>query len=176
MEKTATVQPAASSNYKWLYIGGGALVLIGLVYFVFRSGIPAAVAPAGVNVDRNIDGSTTYSNAEGSVMVGQNAQMPNNWPSDAPGPYAGATLLYSGMTNPSTGAVGSAIAYTVKASMDQVVAHYTTQLGANGWSVQSNAEMAGMRAIVAKKDTRTLGIYLGDAGNGIVNVTAGMEF
>ena len=176
MEEIINAQPTSSSNMKWIYISGGVLVLIILAYLFMGRIAPAAFAPAGVDVDRNIDGSTTYTNEEGSVTVGQGASMPSNWPSDAPAAYSGATILYSGSTNPTTGAAGSAVAYNVNASVQAVMDYYSSQLTSSGWTVESNAEMAGMRVIVAKKDTRTLGVYVGDAGNGTVNVTAGVEF
>ena len=66
--------------------------------------------------------------------------------------------------------------YTTKASSKSVYDYYDSRLKATGWTIDSTASMAaGTNVIVAKKDSRTLGIYIVDAGNGTVSVTAGIE-
>lgn len=177
MEETSPV--AAASNKKWLYIIGGVIVLllIGAAVtgaFGRGSGLGAAYFAPGTDVDRNMDGSTTYSTDEGSVTVGSNT-MPSNWPSDAPTAYTGATIVYSGSTNPTTGEAGSAVVYNVKASVTSVVEYYESRLKAEGWAITASAETAGMRVITATKDTRTFGAYIGADGQGNTSVTAGIE-
>ena len=122
--------PATSSN-KIYYIIGGVVVLILLGWFLTR-GFGAA---PGVDVDQNVDGSTTYSNEEGSVTVGAQS-MPDNWPSDAPANFADATIVYSGSSNPQTGAAGSAVTYTARASVQSVADYYKQQLTAAGWAIE----------------------------------------
>lgn len=177
MEETTAVQPAASSK-KWLWIGLGIVILVVLV-FIFGgargTGFGSAYFAPGLDVDRNIDGSTTYTNEEGSVTVGTGGNMPDNWPSDAPEAYTNANILYSGSTNPATGAAGSAVAYTVTASVDSVVEYYRSRLTAEGWTITATADAAGMKVITATKDTRTFGAYIGSDGQGNTSVTAGIE-
>ena len=178
MDETTQPVAAASSSKKWLYIGLSVFALI-IIGFMFTGGGPlgsAYFAGPGVDVDRNIDGTATYSNDEGSVTVGSGASMPSNWPSDAPTAYTGATILYSGSTNPTTGESGSAVAYNTTASLQSVMEYYSARLRAEGWTVEANTQMAGMNVITAKKDTRVFGAYVADAGNGVVNVTAGVQF
>ncbi len=174
MDET-TQTPATASNAKWLYIviGVVGIALLGML-FMGRS-IPTMFAPAGVDVDQNLDGTQTITTDEGTVTVGTGASMPANWPSDAPTAYRGATILYSGTTNPSTGEVGSAVSYTAQASIQEAITYYLDGLKAAGWTIESDAEMAGMRVIVGKKDTRTIGIYIADGGTGTVQVTAGVQ-
>ena len=170
-----TTPTPAASNKTWLYVGLAVVALIILGFLFMGQGNPAAYfAPAGTDVDRNMDGSATYTTNEGSVTVGSN-KMPENWPSDAPTAYTGATILYSGSTNPQTGAAGSAVSYSTNATAQAVVDYYTNGLKGAGWTIASSAEMAGIRVISATKDTRTMGVYIQDAGNGTVNVTAGIE-
>lgn len=178
-------QTTPSSSRTKLIYGGIAVVavlILGGLFFGKKMNplesaylAPAYLAPAGVDVDQNRDGSTTYTNEEGSVTVGQGTSMPENWPKDAPVAYSGATIIYSGSTNPATGASGSAVSYTATASLKAVLDYYAAELRANGWTVDSNTEMAGMRVIAATKDTRTFGAYIAESGQGMVSVTAGIE-
>lgn len=178
MEETTPV--AAGSNKKMLYIGLGvlALIILGAIFMgAGRRSSPGSAylpGPAGVDTDRNMDGSVTYSNTEGSVTVG-GGSMPENWPSDAPVAYAGAQIMYSGTTNPQTGEAGSAVVYQTNASVQSVTEYYSSRLKAEGWTIEASADMAGMRVITAKKDTRTFGAYIADGGNGMTSVTAGIE-
>ncbi len=171
-----TTQLPSESNKKWIWIGLGILVLVGVALIGFRgTGLGSAYFTPGVDVDRNMDGSTTYTNEGGSVTVGNNASMPANWPEDAPTAYSGATILYSGTTNPTTGESGSAVAYTTTASVASVVEYYESRLAAEGWTIVASQEAAGMRVISATKDTRTLGVYVATDGQGTTSVTAGIQ-
>lgn len=174
MDETTQMQPASSSK-KWLYIGLAVLVLIILGFmFMGRGGPGSAYFVPGADVDRNLDGSTTYTTEDGSVTVGGGASMPDNWPSDAPAAYSGAQILYSGSTNPTTGAAGSAVAYTTTASVQSVVEYYNSRLKAEGWTITASADAGGMKVITATKDTRTFGAYIGSDGT-TTSVTAGIE-
>ncbi len=166
--------PAAtlgSKNKMW-YIIGGIIVLVLLGWFFTRGG--GMLGPAGVDVDRNMDGSATYSNEEGTVTVG-GGSLPDNWPSDAPPVYSGGTIQYSGASNPQTSKAGAAVVYTAKASVQSVIDYYRTELSKAGWNLEATATMGGATVFSAKKDTRTIGIYVVDSGDGSVAVTAGIE-
>ncbi len=185
MEETtnaAEVQTGGSKKTLWIVLGVIAVVIVlGLVTGGGMRGtglgsayFPGAV-PAGVDIDRNMDGTVTYNNEQGSVTVGQGASMPSNWPSDAPPAYSGATIVYSGTSNPQTGAIGSVVMYNTKASAQSVGEYYSARLKAEGWTIEGEANMGGTQVISAKKDTRTIGVYIADAGDGTVAVTAGVE-
>ena len=166
-------QPSSSAgNNKIWYIVGGVVVLLLLGWFLTR-GLGSA-SMAGVDVDRNMDGSATYTNEDGTVTVGSNA-MPDNWPSDAPQNFAGAAITFSGASNPQTGTAGSGVSYTAKASVQSVADYYKSQLQTNGWTLEGTANVGGATVLSAKKDTRNLGIYIADVGDGTVSVTAAVE-
>ena len=182
MDDTNT-QPVAGSNKKIFYIIGG-LVVLGLVGGMMSRGAgymgmggPAGymgMKAAGVDVQPGPGGAATYSNNEGSVTVGGN-KMPDNWPSDAPSNFAGASIQYSGSSNPQTGQAGSALVYTVKASADAVAAQYKSELNAKGWTIESTANVAGATVISAQKDTRTFGAYISSTEDGNVTVQASIS-
>ena len=155
---------------KAVYIIGGIVVLLIVGWFLTRG----SASVSGVDVDNNLDGSKTYSNEEGSVTVG-GGSMPDNWPGDAPANFAGATIVYSGTSNPQTGAAGSAVSYTARASVQAVADYYKQQLTSAGWTIAGTANIAGATVVSATKDTRTFGAYITDTGDGNVTVTAGIE-
>lgn len=156
------------------YVIGGIVVVIILGWVAVRMMGVGAMYGAGVDTDRNIDGSTTYTNGEGSVTVGSQS-MPENWPSDAPNNYAGATITFSGSSNPQTGQPGSAVSYMVRASAQAVIDHYKSELAANGWAIQGSANAAGAMVITATKGTRVFGAWVADNGGGSATVTAGIQ-
>ncbi|MEK7156552.1 MAG: hypothetical protein AAB790_01970 [Patescibacteria group bacterium] len=167
--------PSASGSNKMWYIIGGIVILALVGWFLMRGAGSLIGAASGVDVDQGADGSATYSNAEGSVTVGTGASMPANWPSDAPANYSGATIAYSGTSNPQTGQSGSAVSYTVRASAQSVADYYKQQLASAGWTIESTANMAGATVLAARKDSRTIGAYITDAGDGTVSVVVGIE-
>ena len=169
----STPAPASGGKKTLIYVGVGILALAVLGGFASRMMGGAAMRAAGVDINQNGSGATTYSNNEGTVTVGAGA-MPENWPADAPQNYSGATIQYSGASNPQTGKAGSAVVYMVKATAQGVIDYYKQQLGSNGWTIESTANAGGAMVLAAKKDTRTLGVYVVDAGNGSVTVTAGI--
>lgn len=176
MDETTPATPAASSK-KWLWIGLGVVLIIILGgMFMGRVGtmMPAALAP-GVDVDRNLDGTTTYESEQGTVTVGMGGSMPANWPSDAPEAYSGANIVYSGTSNPTTGETGSAVSYTVSASAESVIEYYRSQLTSAGWTITAATQAAGMQVITATKDTRVIGVYVTTDGQGNTAVTAGVQ-
>jgi hypothetical protein len=67
------------------------------------------------------------------------------------------------------------VVYSVKASAADVISYYKTQLSAAGWSVQATANMGTASVLSANKDERTFGVSVMDAGNGSVQVSAGLD-
>ncbi len=162
--------PAPSSNKKWYVIGGIVIVLI-LVGSYLRHG--RYYGPDGM-MKNNYDGSTTYSNEQGSVTVGK-ASMPENWPSDAPANFAGGTIQYSGTSNPQTGKAGSVVVYSAHATAQEVGDYYKKELASKGWTLNGSATTPGGYVLGAKKDTRTFGLTVVPAEGGLVSVTVGVE-
>ena len=129
--------------------------------------------PSGTDVDTNLDGSTTYTNDNGSVTVGSATSYPDTWPDDVP-QYPGASLQYSGATNPDTGAAGAAVAFTSTDTATVILNFYKTQLEGNGWKIEQTTTMGAATVIAATKDERKVGIYVADAGTSR-SVTVGIE-
>ena len=165
-----SVEGEAKSK-KGLYIVGGVVVVLLIVWFA-KASFMNAIPGTGVNVDRNLDGSATYKTDEGEVTVGTN-KLPDNWPSDAP-KYPNATIQYSGSSNPQTGEEGAAVMFTTSDKVQAVVDFYKRDLTSNGWVIEQTANVGGSTVLSAKKDTRTFGVYIVDAGDGQVSVTVGI--
>ncbi len=166
------INETGGGSKKGLYIVIVILVILAALYFL-RGSFGMMGAPYGTDINRNLDGSATYSNDEGTVTVGSN-RLPENWPSDAP-TYSNATIQYSGSSNPQTGAKGSAVVFTTFDSVQNVVDFYRRELVSNGWTVEQTATIGASTVLAARKDTRTLGVYIAEAGNGQVSVTVGIE-
>ena len=163
---------SGSSNKMWYIIGGIVIILL-LGWFATRGAGFLAMRAAGVNATPNADGSATYSSSEGSVTVG-GGSMPDNWPGDAPANYTGASIQYSGSSNPQTGQAGSAVVYNVNASAQAVIDYYKSELAKSGWTIEATANTGGATVLSAKKDTRTFGVYIVSTGTGAVSVTVGI--
>ena len=173
-EGNANTPPTSGSGNKMWYIIGAIVAVVLVGGFLSRSAGFMAMRAAGVDVRPNANGTMTYGNNEGTVTVGSGASMPSNWPSDAPANYSGAAIQYSGASNPQTGQAGSAVVYTAKASAQSVIDYYKGELAKGGWKTDGEMNTAGATVLSAKKDTRTIGIYVTDTGNGSVSVTIGI--
>jgi hypothetical protein len=152
---------------KPLYIVIGVVVVLVLGWF-FTGGMMRSVT--GVDVQRSLDGSATYSNSEGSVTVGAN-KMPDNWPSDAP-TYPNAQIQSAVTSNPQTGQAGSAVIFITSDSIQAVTDFYKKELATQGWSVEQTVSMGTGTMLAATKDTRDFGVYIADSGDGNVSVSA----
>ena len=167
--------PSTSGSNKLWYIIGGIIVLALLGWLLARGAGSMMGAASGVNTQPHMDGSTTYTDAQGNSATVGGGSMPENWPSDAPQNYAGATIQYSGNSNPQTGKAGAAVVYTANASAQAVVDYYKAQLTSNGWTIGGSANTGGTTILSATKAGRTFGVYIIGTGNGSVSVTAGLE-
>ncbi|MBI5644893.1 hypothetical protein HY970_02235 [Candidatus Kaiserbacteria bacterium] len=173
MEDAQMPTPKGMSNKIWYVIG--AIVAVLLIGWLATRGMSyGAARMAGANVDQHMDGSTTYSNGEGSVTVG-GGSMPDNWPSDAPANYAGASIQYSGNSNPQTGKSGAAVVYTARGSSTDVLNYYKSELASKGWKIEGTFNANGTTALSARKDTRVMAVYIVPGAEGMVAVTAGIE-
>ena len=155
----------SGTSKKLIYIVTGIVVILLIGWFA-KGSIRSIM---GVDVDRNLDGSATYSDGDTTVTVGTN-KLSDNWPSDAP-KYPNAAIQYSGSSNPQTGEEGAAIVFTTSDKVQAVADFYKRELASNGWVIEQTANIGGSTVLSAKKDTRTIGVYIADAGGGQVSVT-----
>lgn len=158
----------APKSKKGLYIAIAVIVILALFFIMKKSG---GLVP-GTDIDKNMDGSTTYSNEEGTMTVG-GGSLPDNWPSDAP-KYGNADIQYSGTNNPQTGEEGLAVVFLTSDKLQTVVDFYKREFASKGWTIEQTATMGASTIISAKKDKRTFGVYIVDAGDGQVSVTVGV--
>ncbi len=165
---------SGSGNRMW-YIIGGIVILLLLGWLVTRGLGGAMLAGSGVNVNSGPGGSTTYTDNQGNSVTVGGGTMPASWPPDAPGNYPGASISYSGDSNPQTGQAGAAVVYTTRAAAQSVVEYYKTQLAQDGWTISGTANTGGATVLSATKGTRTFGVYIVDSGNGSVSVTVGIS-
>lgn len=155
---------------KTAIIGGIAIIVLVLIGLNFMKD---NMNPGNVNINQNLDGSTTYSNDEGSATINSQS-MPEDWPADAPQNYTGATITFSGSSNPQTGESGAAIVYTVNANAQTIADYYKTELERNGWQIEGNATSMGTIIISASKDTKSFGVSIVGA-EGTSTVTASVS-
>lgn len=148
------------------------VVLVLIALYLMRGSFGLVGAPEGVDVDRNLDGSATYTNDQGTVTTGSNT-LPDDWPSDAP-KYPNANIQYSGSSNPQTGEQGVAVAFFTTDAVQTVMDYYKKELASNGWKVEQTATVGLNTVLSATKDTRTFGVYIADVGNGQTTVTVGI--
>ncbi len=171
MEEINQVQEGGSK--KGLYIVIAIVVILGIWYFMSGSSSNNAENTVENALEGAVGGSTTFSNEEGTVNIGVN-KLPDNWPSDAP-IYKNATIQYSGSSNPQTGEKGSMVVFMTTDNAQNVVDFYKAELAKNGWTVEQTASIGGMTVLGAKKDTRSLGAQIADAGEGQVSVSIGIS-
>ena len=159
----------------WYIIGG--IIVLAILGWIFsgmfaRNAAERALEQAGVDVDYNLDGSATYSGEEGTVTVGSTS-YPDDWPADAP-KYPKGEVLFSGSSNPQTGAAGATVSFTTSDSVTAVVDYYKRELGSRGWQIEGTVNVAGATTLSASKDERTFGIWA-VAENGATQVTVSVE-
>jgi hypothetical protein len=167
-DQIVQTNPGKGGSKKVMYVIIAIVVII-IVWYFLRGSFGMIGGVNGVNIGQNLDGSATYSNAGGTVTVGGNA-LPANWPSDVP-TYANATIQYAGSSNPQTGEKGSAVVFMTSDSAQKVVDFYKQALASKGWVVEQAATIGASTVLAANKDTRTVGVYIADAGSGKVSVT-----
>lgn len=158
---------------KTIYIIIGVVVVLAIVGYVAMN---MTRTSSDDNYQQNADGTQTYSNNEGSVTTGAGTGMPSSWPADAPLNYAGATIIYSGNSNPQTGKAGAVVSYSLKnVQPEDIASYYRQTLAAKGWKIAGDAYVGTQIILGATKDTRTFAISVSEYNNGVVTVTAGME-
>lgn len=159
-----------TKSKKGLYVVVAVVAVLLIGSWISKNSMKAVT---GVDVDKNIDGSATYTTKEGSVSVGTN-KLPADWPSDAP-TYKNATIQYSASTNPQTGGAGLGVVFMTSDSSQIVIDFYKKELVAKGWTIEQTAIAGQTTVISAKKDDRQFGMYIADAENGQTSVTVSIS-
>jgi hypothetical protein len=113
---------------------------------------------SGVDVDKHLDGSTTYSNDQVSVTAGgENNTWPANWPSDVPA-YTNAKILTAVSSDQIAAAAVISVNFSTTDTAQTVVDFYKTKLAANGWKVNPAVEASTFTVLSAAKDKRNVSV------------------
>lgn len=166
MDEQNTSAPTSPSSNKTIPIVVGVVIVLAVGWY-FTRGVGM---PYGVNMDRNMDGSATYSNDQGSVTVGTQT-YPDNWPSDAP-KYANGQVQYSASSDQQTGGKGSMVMFTTSDSPQTVSAFYKKELPVQGWKIEQTATINQMTVISGTKETMTFSVQIAVGDNNQTTVTA----
>lgn len=163
-------------KYIWIIVlvVGAGLVWMVVRSFLVRKGAEAIVeSTTGGQVNYGADNSVTYTNEEGSVSTSNT--LPANWPSDVPN-YPGATVVYSGYSNPtdaSSGA-GAGATFTTPDDNTKVAAYYRDNLVKQGWQIAGESTAASTNIISATKDSRNLAISISRSEN-LTSIVVGID-
>lgn len=166
------VTASTDSSKKTVPIIIAVVVLLGAGWFFTRGMGGIAGLPTGLDVDRNMDGSATYSNDEGSVTVGANS-YPDNWPGDAP-KYGNGQVQYSASSNQQTGENGSMLVLVTSDGTQKVIDFYKSELASKGWTIEQTATVGQMTMVSATKGTATFAVQVVNA-DGQTTVTIGIS-
>ena len=144
-----------------------------------KAGREAAIENAiekesGGNADVNInnDGSMHIETSEGTYDAGSN-RLPADWPTDVTA-YAGATIQYSGSTNPATGKAGAAAVLMTADKPEKVVEFYKADLRAKGWTIATTMQGQGTNILGATKGNRALSIMVAGSPDDQTSITIGV--
>ncbi len=150
-----TGQTSGGSN-KTLYIIIGILVVLLIGGYFMRGNYGMMRGANGVDVDRNLDGSTTYKSDYGTVTSGGN-KPPAGWPSDAP-IYPGASISQSISANSQiVGTEDSLLVnLTTSDSVQMVTDYYRKELVKEGWNIYDAMSKGAL--LFATKDNRMISV------------------
>ncbi len=186
MDQMQTQEPAPSSgsNKKTLIIVVIAVVVIGALGMITRGFLGGGAAEraaeraieraGGGNADVDLRGDTaTYKSDEGSVTVGENVSLPNDWPSDVP-VVRDAKIYYAMSSNPTTGGSGMGAMFGTTQSVSDVIGYYKNELPKQGWTIEGEFNVAGASMISATKGDRSLSVSIA-SGDDETSVTIGVS-
>lgn len=126
----------------------------------------------GGNADVDVkNGSLTVKTNEGTFSTG--TSLPSDWPKDAP-VYPGATITYSGSSNPQSGESGFGAMLTTKDSAQKVRDYYAKELVVQGWKVEATYNANESSVLSATKDTRAFTVVTAEA-DGATTITLGVS-
>lgn len=144
-----------------IIIGVLVLLLIGGFLYMRGNGMNKMY---GVNVDRNLDGSTTYESGYGKVTTNPN-KLPSDWPGDVP-TYPNSQITQASTVD--TQIVGteasSMVSLTTSDSAQMVSGFYMTELVSKGWTI--NVGMSAGTNTFAVKENRMVNVITNGLKNG----------
>jgi len=179
---TEKTQPAdKKGNNKLLMIVIVVVLFLAVVGFLMKSAANKAsskVAEEAINnatggkADVDINGANvSVKTKEGSFSTGN--KLPDDWPKDAP-VYTGATVTYSGSSNPQTGESGFGAVLTTTDGSTKVVEFYKKELVSQGWTIASTQIANDTTVLGSTKDTRSLAVSIVEA-SGTTTITLGIS-
>ena len=120
------------------------------------------------------EGSMKVKTKDGTAEWGSN-KLPADWATDAP-IYPGASIQFSGSSNPTTGQPGAVAILETKDSNTQVLEYYKKELAAQGWKIVANFETGTSATIAASKGDRNIGITSATSeGKTVITVAVGKK-
>ena len=142
------------------------IILIGLAWFFYEGGYGA---PLGLYLQKNQDGSTSYSNEQGSVSFSRNS-YPKNWPLDAP-KYDNGKISYGGTSEDKvSGKTATSVIFTTSDSAKKVSDFYKKELASNGWTIAQVATVNGVGVLSGQKNGTLFGVQITESSNGQTEV------
>jgi len=160
-----------SGSKKVIYVIVG-LVVLALVGWFLLKGVGKSIT--GVDIDRNLDGSTTYTGKGGVEVNVKAGSLPDNWPSDAP-KYPNANIEYAMSADLPGGGEAINITFSTQDSVEKVAAYYKGELPDSGWTVKSTQSSAGSQIVVAAKGERAFSIFAQSKSDGKTLVTVSVS-
>lgn len=178
-----TSSSGSSGSKKALWIVIGVVIVLALAGWGVRAAMrglsrtvadKAIEAASGGKVKVNSDnGQYTVTGNDGSTVQWGTNKLPDGWPSDV-SIYSGATIRYSGSSNPTTGKAGAAVMFQTADSAQKVADFYKTDLAAKGWHVEGTYTGGTTTVMGASKDGRSLSIQIAGSDS-MTSVTIGVE-
>lgn len=182
--QTQEPTPSSGSNKKTIIIVVIAVVAIGALGMFARGFFGGSMAEraaeraieraGGGNADVDLQGDTaTFTSDEGSMTVGENVSLPDNWPSDV-SIMQGGKIYYAMSSNPSTGESGMGAVFGTAQSANNVIGYYKTELPKQGWTIEGEFNVAGASVLSATKGDRSLSLSI-VGGDDETSVTIGVS-
>lgn len=118
-----------------------------------------------VKVDVDADGqSVDISVNGGSLQVGTNAKVPDDFPNDIP-IYPGSTVASSFSATQLGTTTGQSVTLTTSDAVATVAAYYKQQMVQQGWTSVSTFDIAGVSQLSYSKGTRTASVSVATQDN-----------
>lgn len=160
-----------NSKQVWYGIAAVAVVLLVAWALTNRSVITASVPE---NKDAQATSTNTTPTKKNGGVTKTTSKQPSGWPSDAPAIQAKAAISYSGNTNPKTGALGSAVVYTVQDTAQNTSTYFKSEFAKRGWTFRGEGNAEGSLQLAATKDSRKVTVSILESSPNTLTVTVGI--
>lgn len=172
-------------NKNTIYVVIGAIVLVGIAYFLLKDSSMMAETPENVvaTTTEQMATSTSTTTTETTGTVSTNGQVtatgpkgyPASWPSDVP-KYPNGLVNTTAGNNPKSLPSEAGVVFTTNDSVKTVVSFYLNGLRANGWTiVEDGAGTGNMTGIKATKGKRAFGGFIQKESSGKTEATLGVN-